>query len=369
MAHTYQATTFAVTEWPLAPASVSHYFNNRTQVQKTGNLLLFLADALAKAKQPLHSKVVFTLVNVTAIRSNMSYGYQPSPHPSIHNKFVLSFTFALTANKSYAEHRVSDSGKTRTMNALAPKKPPRFVRILDMYTRIWGRKANAKNEFITIRIPPEFFSTFKLNEPSITNLAYLYQIVGAFTKNFVRSPRWHINKDFHVDGTWSIAFSSRQPMADMFKEKSFPFWPYNPIVWKKAPNLIVEQHFSEDLYLYWCLFLNIKPIYGEVLSLFGRNGSMTEFVAKGVFEIVGNKPVLSKAGIAATYLYARVMGSPFDKSNPDAAATLFVRDFHRRLENLELKSEFTAFNADRFSIAVQLIDGKVNKLGEQPWTY
>lgn len=349
MPHVKQAQTFSVTEWPLAPSSISLYFNERTAVQKTGELLMFLADKLAAAKQPLHSKVVFTLLNVST-RGNRSYGFQPAPPENIAAKFPLSFTFALTANKTYTS------------------KNPRFVRTMDMHSLIWGRKALTKNEFITIRLSPEQVSMYKLNDLSLKNLSYLYQIVGAFTKNFVRSPTWHRTKDFDVRGDWATFFTSRQPMTDMFKEKTFPEWAYNPLVWKTAPNLLVSQHFTPDLMLYWSLFLRTKPVYGTALThLFGAEGKLTKFIADGVKEITSFRPVLSESGIAAVYLYTRVLDKSFDKSKADASAMRFVQDFKGRLQQLEQEHQFAKFNSDTLSIARQLIEGKVKNLEKQSW--
>lgn len=257
--------SFTVTEWPLSPGASNFIFNNRSEMQNTGRLLNYIGRELVKARQPLIAKVPFTLLNAHAPMANTSFGFNNKPRDVLFGRFPLVFTFALTRYKHSDE------------------VAPRYVRKPSRYSRIWGPTMFRRSDYLTVRLSPEILSECKIYNLGLPNMRYLYFAVGAFTKNLVRSPRW----TYYFDTPRVETFNSfNMPVSDMVRRHPYDMWAFNREVWNRASNLIVEEHFSPELMLFYMMNSDLKPAYGDILSIFGRGAYLHKTVDTGLKSLI-----------------------------------------------------------------------------------
>lgn len=307
-----------------------------------------LAKHLYEARQPFTSQVPFTIINAYSPKSNMSYGYDDKPSDIFYsNNTPLVLTFALTRDK-----------KASTTEANVVRKPYK-----NMF--LWGDSVFNRSKYLTVKITPEQFSEFKLDQMLISNMRYLYFIVGAFTKNLVRHDNWFGSKPTFIDeghtGIEAIVHAISIP--DLFKNYDFPHWAYNEYVWQKAQNLIVEDHINDNLLLYYSAYLHKqKPEHGTVGKIF--EDKLQKFLTKGLFQIVGGinggNTYVDKPGIAALiYLSRELTGeSPSYVNEKQWAFDILseLRDHVNSDDDLK-KQIIKAFNNKR-DIVTKLINDK-----------
>lgn len=331
--------SFAVTEWPTSPGSQNFYFNPRNAKQNIGRLLMFVAEHLYKARQPFTSRVPFTIINAYSPLSRVSLGFDESPSDIFYsNNTPLTFTFALSRDKD---------ASTTEPNSI--RKPNR-----NMF--IWGDSVRDRTKFLTLKLDPDVTSNLKLEQMLISNMRYIYFVVGAFTKNLVRNSGWYgSNPSFIEDGHSGIdTMVSNITIPDLFKHFDYTFWAYNKSVWKNASNLLVEEHWNDNLKLYYAAYLyDIEPQFGEIAAVF--KDTMTKFLVQGLFNVVGaiNGSVLTKPGIAALlYIYRA-----FNKTTPSYIdERQWAYDYMNKISLVvnrdpELKHKFIQAMSDKPGIA------------------
>ena len=287
---------FAVTEWPSSPGSQAFYFNPRNAKQNIGRFLMFVAEHLYEARQPFTSRVPFTIVNAFSALSRVSAGFDKfgPPENFYSNNTPLMLTFALTRDK------------------IPSDTPPNYVMKPYRNMFLWGSSVRDRSKFLTLKVTPEVAADMRFEQFLISNMHYIYFVVGAFTKNLVRKPDWYgasptfIN-DGHV-GIETLVHSITIP--NLFKNFDYTYWAYNAEVWRDASNLLVKEHVTDNLLLYYAAYLwYIKPQFGEVAALLPE--ALEQFLARGITEVVGalNGGVLRKAGIAfLLYMYRELNG-------------------------------------------------------------
>lgn len=330
MPNVHSPISFAVTEWPTSPGSQNFYFNSRNANQNIGNFLMLIAKRMYEARQPFTSLVPFTIVNAYSPKSKVSLGYDEAPPPSkfYSNNTPLVLTFALTRDKI--------ASNTKAEQIRKPHK--------DSY--IWGDSVFNRSKYFTIKITPEEAAEFKLEQMLISNLRYIYFVVGLFTKNLVRNNNWYSSKPTFIDeghaGLESIVHAISLP--NLFKNYDFTYWAYNEQIWKNASNLLIQDHVNDNLMLYYSAYLyRIKPEFGELSKTFDKQ--LSAFLNRGLYQIVGaingGGDYLKPPGVAALiYLYRILNG--VDPSYVDETQWAFdlVSQIKRTISDSEQKIEF-----------------------------
>lgn len=285
-----QPISFAVTEWPLSPGSQRFIFNKSFQTQNTGRLLMFLAQQLKIARQPFVAYVPFTLLNVYCPIADLSYGANDRPSRTLFQRSPLVFTFALT-NRQYSH-----------------TEWPKYIRSTP-YTRIWGPALRYNSIYLTIKVPQEVLDDTHIWNFGIPNLRYLYNVVGMFTKNLVRSGYQGLLTTGSPD--WALLNSN---IPNLVKNYPFSMWPYCRDIWLDAPNLIVREQITDQL-MHWYITQigNIRPYLADLKLMFGRDKELHKFLDRGikqVAEYLQTEIPVELPGQAAAYLMAQALEYP-----------------------------------------------------------
>ena len=297
MPYVHSPISFAVTEWPTSPGSQNFYFNNRNAKQDIGRFLLLIAKRMYEARQPFTSQVPFTIINAYSPKSGVSLGYDDAPPSDFYsNNTPLVLTFALTRDK-----------KASTTEASVVRKPHR-----DSF--LWGDSVYNRTKYFTIKITPEEAAEYKLDQLLISNMRYIYFVVGMFTKNLVRNNNWYsANPTFLDEGHTGLeAIVHTISLPNLFKNYDFTYWAYNQHIWDKASNLLVKEHVNDNLMLYYAAYLYRKtPKYGELAKTF--DSQLDAFLTRGLYQVTGavngGDSYLKAPGIAVLiYLYRVLNG-------------------------------------------------------------
>ena len=305
---------------------------------------MFVAEHLYKARQPFTSHVPFTIVNAYSPLSDVSLGFDKAPPPDIFysRNTPLTLTFALSKDRMHSE-----------LEPNIIRKPYR-----NMF--LWGSSVMNRTKFLTLKVDPDIAAAMKFEQMLISNMRYIYFAVGAFSKNLVRNNNWYgSSPSFIEDGHTGLATMVKSiTIPDLFKHYDYTFWAYNEQIWRDASNLMVLEHWNDNLKLYYAAYLfNIEPKFGEIAAVF--HDTMEDFLVKGLFEIVGgiNGSKIDKAGTAALiYLYRNLWGIHPSYIDEKQWAASYISKIRSNLQDdAELKQRLVSVLTNKREIARQFL--------------
>ena len=236
--------SFRLTAWPYGG---DHYI----KTYRSGNfrfdikaVLDYLESELNKVPLAFVFKTTFSITNLYSVYHQISIGLSVEPAKPVMRGPVV-FTFARTRQNMAHEvaHSFWATGKTA----------------------LWGSNPNRPNDFISISIPLERSSEWRLPGVLERDLSYLYDIAGGFTKSVIRKvkPLGLAN----VEMIKSKYFRWNIPKAMWYLARKD--WSYCLDFWRRMPELL-NVEWTPAYLEYYCRFiapnlpeLQESPLYDQ----------------------------------------------------------------------------------------------------------
>lgn len=239
--HQRSAFDFRVQEWPKTSSSSTLFFQKARYRINAVPLLNYVLDVMVRVGRARTRKSTFTLLNVYHELSMLSCGKEPQPHRTVRPGNVLAFTFAF-AFRPYTQAR------------------PISNQPLEGY-RLWSANYNAAATHMTINVPRSVMREMGVTTFNLREMEWLYMLVGAFTKAYLRKPEWFIS---HYDNYLTSNVRPpetllRSSVYNLFTLYTYPEWIYSAWAWENMANTLnpraVDQrfalHFAKYLTRYW----------------------------------------------------------------------------------------------------------------------
>ena len=255
--------------------SINSVFKDSFITQDIGTLLQFIFEQLVESHYPMLLREMFTLVGIQNNLTNQSVGYtKPLEDESIvptMTELTLVFSMARIPKKTIKNPHVIRG----TENC-------RFLGTLD--------KRASYTDYMVMGIRTKELS-MDLDYNYQSDLVYLYNIIGAVTKNFVRNNAWW-KKDsafplaIYKDLTLVESMYANKNIKDVIDSVPYNMWGYNREVWREANNLLCDHHFSERFCLYYVLY--IHEFVPESLAppaedfIYSPKSILNSFIEKGL---------------------------------------------------------------------------------------
>lgn len=246
MIHRNQQTSFRTTEFSLSGGFLHSLLKPKYLNINVGDLFEFLVDTLWHTVGALNNAVDFNLVNVFSPFTNFSHGYLPPPPKAAWpTGKALVFTFAVRNRRSYVD-------------AFSPNTVRRHSNAVTHF----GEGFNNR-DFISISINMEQGKDWGCSTSKSNELQYVYNLIGAMTKSFVRRQNAYLTADEEYDDVHSFLKLTdmhsrfyRMPMKQMFLQVPYHLWVFNYHVWEYAPNVLSQRLITPTVALYYFMYLN-----------------------------------------------------------------------------------------------------------------
>tara|TARA_Y100001963_G_C6779137_1_gene448941 strand:- start:503 stop:1585 length:1083 start_codon:yes stop_codon:yes gene_type:complete len=308
--------------------NLSTVFKDKYVNYNISEILNHLTDRISDTRYGMLQRNQFTLVNVYNPDTQHSVGYLKEPPKELVTSFSgLVFTFALTSRPL-----------RKTPNQIFK------TRIIDK-THFWGTKLENLTDYLTIAVPKDFLSAHKSYFPYVDDLLYLYNMCGMYTKNFVLNSL-SIYDTSPVDVLYSRYFAAN--LKYLFNSCSKQYWRYCDQLWDSCPNILSDEDYDTNFYLYYCLYLfdrvNINSGKTAKAKLLGKGkGTLHDFLLDGLRAFVHSvksnaEPVMEQSLTGTVSLLLHLIDGEGLSSGD---SSFEVRDFIDRTRTLQ-KSDSTA---------------------------
>jgi hypothetical protein len=274
MVHHSTPVNFRLVEWPKSQASHLMFFSVDKLRYDLTPLLDFIAKKIFDTNKAFVYSTTFSLVNLVAPQSSVSYGLATPPPPKLSTFHPLSITFAFTTRNTY----------------LARKYPNYSVRPVP-YVTTWGNTLVGATDFSTINIPKDVLMKVGLSgNLTMREMKWLYMALGAFTKGFVqRSDYYNPNGKFrYPESALEIDYTMyfHKTIQHAFKHIEYGYWGYLKDMWEVAPNLIHEDTATDHYCAYYCL--NLRKYYRKykTKNIKDIENKVEAFMESGVLDII-----------------------------------------------------------------------------------
>lgn len=244
--YTYHPTllSFRLSAWPYGG---DHYI----KTFRSGNfrfdikaVLEYIESELEKIPLAFVFQTTFSITNLYSTYHKISIGLSVEPNQPVIRGPVV-FTFART-RKTFA-HNVVKSFWATGKSAL------------------WGTEPNRPNDFISISLPLERASEWRMPSVLERDLHYLYDIVGAYSKAVIRKVKPLELGD--IETIKSKYFRWNIPKAMWFM--AIKDWSYCLDFWRRMPELL-KVEWTPAYLEYYCRFiapnlpqLQESPLYDQ----------------------------------------------------------------------------------------------------------
>jgi len=243
MKHRKALLDFSKEVLPYSGGSLAAFERSEYNTVQVGELFSsVIAPALFDLPTVFTSREPFTLVNVYCIPNSFSYGVCPPPpkeaQPSASTWF---FTFAQTADRYYGTERKIVS------------------KLRGISTRVWSTSTSGRLRYVTVAVPHNQATNLGLSYKATTAF-FLYVMLGALTKSFVRSHRyWDEAEDFEASYRAlhpALVHSGLylQPAAQVISRLPYHLWVFNRSIWN-FPSLICSKQVSEASAFYMAAYI------------------------------------------------------------------------------------------------------------------
>lgn len=245
------STIFRLSEWPKAGASHYHYFSRDKYRYDATPLIDFLSQKIFDLGRAFVYRSTFTIVNATSPISGLSHGYNDSPSERMLRLHPLVLTFAFTSRNRYG---------TRTHEPKYTIKPmPHVV--------LWGDTLRTSCDYMTISIPKSVLRRMGLTTFNTRELAWVYMLVGAFTKGFVNRCKYFLsheqnpNSDQFRDTSAPKDAIRYAPLPLLFKHHEYPDWIYSTLAWEQMANVLHPKAVTREFASFY--FTNLNQFWGR----------------------------------------------------------------------------------------------------------
>lgn len=242
MIHVHSLTDFTISPWTKATASHDAYFTNERLKFNVAPLLDFISAALYSVGKPFVYRSTFTLLNVTNGIASLSYGLGRQPHRRLRQLHGLHFTFAFTTNWQYSQWAM-----------------PKHRFLVGPDTTFWGYTLRTSSNFMTIEIPRTVLNECGIKTLNVREMAWIYHLVGAFTKNFVFRNSYFVEhgKPFLDEPISDGVLFTSLPM--LFKFYNFGAWHYSFHAWRMISNTLSPRCVNDRFCLHY--LKHLTPFY------------------------------------------------------------------------------------------------------------
>lgn len=238
--HHRAIANFRLNEWPKAQASYTLFYNRHMSIHDLTPTIDFLADVLYSSRCSLVRYPVFTLVNVSMPKSNLSYGTMPIPHKSLYGLSDIVLTFAYTDKVRYT-----------------PEIKPQFNLKVGKNAYLWGTSLSYNTDYLTIFLPHNVYRSMKIGSLT-SDVEFLYYTLGPWTKNFVRHNKFYNSNGYRIpEVPHNIRFSNvfRKTIPDLLNRHSYDEWIFNNEMWNRLPSIFSTRLVNDQFCDYYCRYL------------------------------------------------------------------------------------------------------------------
>lgn len=195
-----------------------------------GNLFSHLEPQLLSTPKVLSSDLWFTLVNVSCMHNQFSYGLCDTPPKEarpLSNTWL--YTFAITP----ARYQATDK--------------PAYTSLRGINMRAWGFEGT---QFLTLGTTHSDAGKYGLSYDAQTGIR-LYYLLGALSKKAITQAR-SVN-DLDMERARDTIYM--KPLYNLMRNVPWRHWVYNRQVWRNAPHLLCTDHLTPDTLMYHALFV------------------------------------------------------------------------------------------------------------------
>lgn len=247
MIHRKQLTNFRTSEFSLSGGFLHSLLKPKYLNINVGELFEYIADSLWHVVGALNDSVDFTLVNVCSPFTKFSHGYlPPPPSKAWPTGKAMVFTFAVRNRRTYVNQIFNSNSVRRHSNSVTH----------------FGFGYNNR-DFVSISIDMQQGSEWGCAYPKSNELQYIYNLIGAMTKSFVRRQTAYLTAEKDYEDVHSLIDLYdihirlyRMPLKQMFLTVPYHLWPFNYHVWEYAPNILPQRILTPTVALYYFMYLN-----------------------------------------------------------------------------------------------------------------
>lgn len=313
--HMQQKVNFRIKEVP-TPSVVAWLFKSEYIDMQVGALFEHIAMQLFQTPLAMTSKVDFTLVNVLATDLHQSAGFLPMPPPPDGMPDTsprLVFTFAIRQDLDYFGKPVQRQFKStwvNTFNVVAFRRP----------------------QFINVSVPVTLAGQWGLTGMTWTRVQYLYYIIGAMTKAFVRRNRYYTMGDEPYQYGSDLRRTMRYwglisglPFSRLASAVPYNYWAFNRQVLSGQANILSSRHITPEMVLYMVLSGSLGDysyfttenqqrfvdIVSESITLFVQNAATTGDVQVTAIDMI--VPAMLFVELDPMVTHVTSFGSAYDR--------------------------------------------------------
>lgn len=278
-----QALSFKLQQMPLGAGALEMLVRRCNDIY-LGELFENIAAILKETPLVFSKPLTFTLVNVTHLFSNTSYGLFDTPPKKTHPSGVQwLFTFSLDdAGLDYDLSKISSNLLTR-INA-----------------RVW--RAGFKKMYLVFGINPNDSRLYGLDFGY--QAPYVYNLIGCMTKWYVRKQPMNLEPVAPKERYWY------RPLHSAIGQDGVNTWVYSRAIWLNNPGLIAIDNITLESTLY---YVEHMPNSARVLQAFNKvHAKLHEKMLDFCFQAV------------TAFFQNQVNNSKFVPSTDDSLSKLFV---------------------------------------------
>lgn len=283
MFHREQKTNFRVSEFSLSGGFLQQLLQRpEFGTYDIGELFEFIADSLYHTVGVMTDRVDFTLINVCSPFTRYSHGSAIEPPMAAWPRGkALIFTFAIGPVKTYENQFFRYRDVRHNSNSLTK----------------WGLD-NDCNDFVSISIDMVQAADWHLEGMRANQLQYVYNMIGAMTKNFMRRQLQYLTVDKSYDDIhevrsirdWYVELYSL-PIKQVFTSVPVHLWVFNYHIWEQAPNLIPMRTITPVVAMYYFMYLHssTQPNAPYVLKKrlgYTDDGGIADYLAASIMRMV-----------------------------------------------------------------------------------
>lgn len=245
------STIFRLSEWPKAGASHYHFFSRDKYRYDATPLIDFLSQKIFDLGRAFVYRSTFTIVNASSTISGLSYGYNDSPSERMMRLHPLILTFAFTSRNRYG---------SRT------REPKYSIRPMSNVT-LWGDTLRTSCDYMTITVPKRVLREMGISTFNTRELAWVYMLVGAFTKGFVNRCKYFLSYEQSSDsGSFRDTSAPKDaihyaPLPLLFKHYEYPDWIYSALAWEQMVNVLHPKAVTEEFASFY--FTHLFKFWGK----------------------------------------------------------------------------------------------------------
>lgn len=288
MIYAYTPLSFRLGPWTKASSSHEGVFDRSKYVYNASALLDYLLDVISDIGKPFVYRSTFSLINVVSHTAQLSFGKKDAPATELRRAGHLHFTFAFTSNIDYSSR--SRPATRKSVHGAV----------------LWSSDTRGRASFMTISIPYHVMRDFGLKTPSLSDLSWLYSMVGASTKNFVRYRAFYDSSTSTFKDAEGFESVKYKTIPTLLNRHPFSEWVYSVYAWRSMANVFSDRHATPQ----FCQFYakNLRQYYKRL-----RLPNIAKIEAK-VEDHVRSLVLDSQVAKETVPLLSQLISSPIDWS-------------------------------------------------------